>query len=293
MEKAGALSLAACVALSAILVPGARAQSLHPQDSSAPRFLNLVYQTLRPGGQASYAAIERAIAHSYAELRIPAYWVALQSLTGRPTSLSLNLFNSFDQAERAVAGIAAAMRAYPDLARRQTDLLTKISDEQTILTVRRDDIAPAAPINLAATMHLLRITTLTAAPGHDAALAAALRAACTESELAQPAGRCLVYEADAGASGPTFIVLVPLMSLADVGADIATRHGLAPTAATSVPGPSRSPPDLAKAVCSSSCSAVESQIYVVNPEQSHMPIEFAAGDPAFWTASGVKHQGLR
>jgi hypothetical protein len=159
------------------------------------------------------------------------------------------------------------------------------------LTVRRDDIVRPAPgLNLATTMRLLRVTTFTAAPGQDAALAGALRTACADSASPQAAGRCLVYEADAGVGNPTFVLLVPFMSLADVGMDIAARHGLAPAPVNSASAPRRSLPDLAQAACASACTAVESEVYVVNPDLSHMPVWFTTSDPAYWTPSIAKGQ---
>jgi hypothetical protein len=291
MQTAPRRSLAAAAALSAAVVPGAHAQPLQPHDSGAPRFLNMVHHTLRPGRAGAYHDLEHVIARAYARLQIPAYWVELQSITGRPAMLALNLFNSFDEVERAMSGIGAATAADPELKRLQEELLTNISDERSVLTVRRDDIVGRAPpLNLATTMRLLRVTTLTVAPGQDAALAGALRAACAESASPRPAGRCLVYEADAGVGNPTFVLLVPFMSLADVGMDIADRHGLASAPVNSPPGPRRSLPDLAKAACSSACTAVESEIYVVNPDLSHMPAGFTASDPAYWTPSIAKPQ---
>lgn len=228
---------------------------------SATRFLNMVAHTLRPGRDERFFGIERRIALAYARFEIPAYWISLRSITGAPTVMSLNLFDAFDQAERAIAAMGTIPTSHPTLARLQADLLTHTTDEHTVLTVRRDDIVTPAAENLA-TMRWLRITKLTALPGKDAAVADALRTACAAS------GHCIVYEADAGVSNPTFILLAPLQSLMDVGDDIAARHG--------------STTDAAKVACAAGCVAVESQIYAVNPKVSHMPPAFMAGDPLFW-----------
>jgi hypothetical protein len=283
--------VAAFVALRATLVPAAHAQTLAPRDATAPRFVNIVHQTLRPGRATAYREMLRVIARTYDRLDIPAYWVELRSMTGRPAMLSLNLFNSFDEVERAASGMGKVLAGDPELTRLQDELLTHISDEQTVLTVRRDDItAPAPASSLAATMRLLRVTTITAVPGRESNLAGALRTACAESESTQPASRCLVYEADAGVGNPTFVLLVPLASLGDVGTDIASRHGFAPTSVNSAIGPSRSLPDVAQMACASECTTIETQIYIVDPVISHVPADFATADPAYWTPPVAKPQ---
>jgi hypothetical protein len=223
------------------------------------------------------------IARTYERLQVPAYWIELQSMTGQPAMLSLNLFDSFDEVERAVHGIGAATASDTELRRLQEELLTNISAEQTVLTVLRDDITGAAPA--------IGLTTITAAPGHEAALADALRAACSDAESAR---QCLVYEADAGVSNPTFVLLTPLTSLADLGADITARHARPPTPANSGAGPGRSMPDLASAACSSAtCTSVESEIYVVNPGLSHVPVAFKAADAVYWTPPAARPQAPR
>lgn len=255
-------SLTAATTLSAALAPAVAAQPAGPPHAGPARFLNVVTHTLRPGRDARFFGIERRIALAYARFEIPAYWISLRSITGAPTVLSLNVFDSFDEAERAVAAIGTIPTSHPSLARQQAELLTHTTDEHTVLTIRRDDIVTPKAVNLA-TMRWLRITKLTALPGKDAAVADALRTACAGS------GHCIVYEADAGVSNPTFLLLAPLMSLMDVGNDMVARHA--------------SSPDVAKVACAGACIAAESQIYTVNPTVSHMPSAFMAGDPLFWT----------
>jgi len=287
-------SLAAAAALSGALAPGAHGQPARPAEAAAPRFLNMVYQTLRPGRETAYREMLGAIARAYARLEIPAYWVELRSMTGRPTMLSLNLFDSFEQADRAIAGMRTVLPRHPDLQQLQSDLLTSTTDEETVLTVRRDDLgAPSPAINLSTAMRLLRVTTVAAAPGQESALAGALRAACAALASTSPGGPCLVYEADADVGHPTFVLLTPLLSLADVESDIVGRHGLMSAPTNSAAGSSRSPADLTLAACSTACTAVESQIYVVNPELSHMPVAFTAGDPAYWTPTLAKQVAPR
>jgi len=250
-----------------------------------------VYQTLLPGHDGPYYKTERQIAREYARLEIPAYWISLRSITGRPTNVSFNLFDSFDAAERAVSGIGAAIAANPKLARLQTDLLTHISGEQTILTVRRDDIVSSADMNLPAMLRVVRLTTLTALPGHEASAADALRTACAAAASPRTAGRCLVYAVDAGVPNPAFIHLVPLASITDIGVDIAHRHGLEPTPGGGASNPGEPHPDIANTICPVGSASVESQIYIVNPGESHMPAAFTAGDPDFWLASGERRAG--
>lgn len=265
-----------------------------PPDSGPPRFVNMVYQTVRPGRGSAYQEVERVIAREYARLQIPAYWLQMQSMTGRPVMLALNLFDTFDEAQRAVSGIGAATAANPDLARQQEELLTAITDERTILTVRRGDIgAVDRTVDLATSMRVLRVTTVTVLPGQETEVAAGLRTACARLESTQPAARCLVYEAEAGVENPTFVLLAPFRSLADLGSDVAMRHGLSSTAAAGVGTPDQSASDLTKAACSSGCTAVGSEIYVVRPELSHMPVAFTARDPSYWSPPEGRGQAPR
>ena len=83
------LLLSACVGTMRAQDKGA-----DPGKGDPPKFLNMVHQELKPGRIGAYDEMETSIARIYNRENIPVFWVALESITGTPEVLYLNLYDS-------------------------------------------------------------------------------------------------------------------------------------------------------------------------------------------------------
>src|SRR5690242_13310221 len=80
----------------------AQEKSVDAGKGSPPKFLNMVHQELKPGKMGAYEEMEASIGRIYNRENIPVYWVALESITGPPEMLYLNLYDSSEEMAKAM-----------------------------------------------------------------------------------------------------------------------------------------------------------------------------------------------
>jgi hypothetical protein len=268
-------AIAAAVALCILAhVPTAAAQE-HPSSvrsaDSPPRYINVVHEALKPGRAAAYEGVLSSIRRDYERFDIAAYWVELKSLTGPDEGLALNFFESFDDAGKIAGAIGSAVVAHPELAALQDRLLEEnVSSVTNFIAERVDVMSSRADTIHFAKMRLLVVTVFHILPDHEQEFVNDAQGVVFEYDKVEGSPAWVMYAVTAGASAPSYIMLTPLNSLKDEDAAAARRE---PTALGGAAV------DLRK-----KARSAMTNIYIVNPESSHMPRDFTALDPAFWTA---------
>jgi len=242
---------------------------------SPPQYLNVVHERLKPGHGAAYDGMLSSIRESYERFNIPAYWIELKSLTGPDEILAFNFAESFGEFEKMGAGMAAGIAAHPELAGLQDRQLAENTSSVTDFIAERVDAlgSRAATINFAK-MRLLHVTVFNIRPGHEAEFAEAAKSiAAYEKVEGSPAW--VVYAVHSGAPVPCYLMLTALSSLKDED-DAAARRAPAMEAAGAAAQ------QRLQEIARSAYDSIETNIYFVNPQLSHMPRDFTAEDPAYW-----------
>jgi hypothetical protein len=257
-----------------------RAQENPPSPRSAglpPQYLNVVHERLKPGHGAAYDGMLSSIRGSYERFGIPAYWIELKSITGPDEILALNLADSFGDFEKMGAGMAASIAAHPELAGLQDRQLAENTSSVTnFIAERVDDLSfHAAGINFAK-MRLLHLTVFNIRPGHEAEFAEAAKSIAAAYEKVASSPAWVVYAVHSGAPVPSYLMLTALSSLKNEDAAAARR-----TPAMDAAGPAVQ--QRLQEIARSAYDSIETNIYFVNPQLSHMPANFTAVDPAYWT----------
>ena len=257
-----------------------RAQANSPTAHSAgspPQYLNVVHERLKPGHGAAYDGMLSSIRGSYERFNIPAYWIELKSITGPDEILALNLADSFDDFEKMGAGMAASIAAHPELAGLQDRQLAENTSSVTNFIAERVDAlgSHAATINFAK-MRLLHLTVFNIRPGHEAEFAEAAKSIAAAYEKITSSPAWVVYAVHSGAPVPSYLMLTALSSLKDEDAASARR---APAMDAAGPAVQQRLQEIER----SAYDSIETNIYFVNPQLSHMPSDFTAIDAAYWT----------
>jgi hypothetical protein len=277
--------LRASTALTAVLAfcflprPQTRAQENPPSAHSAgspPQYINVVHERLKPGRDAAYDGMLSNIRDDYERFNIPAYWIEMKSVTGPNESFSLNFGDSFGDLEKMGAGVAAGVAAHPELAGLQDRLLAENTSNVTNFVAERVDALGfrAATINFAK-MRMLQVTVFHVRPGHEGEFAEAAKSIASAYEKVAGSPAWVIYAVHSGAQVPCYLMLTTLSSLKDED-DAAARR--AP--ATEVAGPALQ--QRLQEIARSAYDSIETNIYVVNPQLSHMPRGFTAEDSAYW-----------
>ncbi len=244
---------------------------------SPPQYINVVHERLKPGRDAAYDGMLSNIRDDYERFNIPAYWIEMKSITGPDESFSLNFGDSFGDLEKIGAGMAAGVAAHPELAGLQDRLLAENTSSVTNFIAERVDALGfrAATINFAK-IRMLQVTVFHVRPGHEGEFAEAVKTMASAYEKVVGSQAWVIYAVHSGAPVPCYLMLTALSSLKDED-DAAARRAPAMEAA----GPALQ--QRLQEIARSAYDSIETNIYVVNPLLSHMPPDFTAVDPAYWT----------
>jgi hypothetical protein len=206
---------------------------------------------------------------------VPNSWIDLESVTGTPETLSFDPFDSFEEIEKAGAAWGQVFTTHPDIARLQEEIKALVTSERTVIAVRRDDLGYRVnTINLALA-HAMRVLEVRLHPGHENDFVEAFKALSAAHEKINSDTPWVVYQVNAGLPSPSFVVFVPLTALRQNDDLLARRKTL--QEAEGEEGSQR-----LQQIAREAYASTESNIYVVSPEMSHVPKEFAAENPEFW-----------
>jgi len=241
-----------------------------------PNVLVFVHQEIQPGKTSERQKRETTIARACDRLDAPSFWIDLESLTGSRESLSFDLFDSFEHIQQAHSGWKQFYAAHPDLARTKEEMDSLVVNERTIVAVRRDDLGYLAEnIDLSEARYML-VLEVRLFPGHEGDFIESLKLwsqARTKINAEVPS---VVYQATEGTSSPTFLIFLPMTELKE-NEDFLAQRANALEAAEGEGTAER-----LRQIAREAFASAESNLYAVNAELSHVPKEFAAGNPEFW-----------
>jgi heme-degrading monooxygenase HmoA len=174
------------------------------------------------------------------------------------------------------AGMAAGIASHPELAGLQDrQLAENVSNVTNFVAERVDALGSrAATINFAK-MRLLHLTVFNIRPGHEAEFAEAAKSVAAAYEKVEGSLAWVIYAVHSGAPAPSYLMLTALSSLKDEDAAAARR---APAMEAAGPVVQQRLQEIAR----SAYDSIETNIYSVNPQLSHMPNDFTALDPNYW-----------
>jgi hypothetical protein len=240
-----------------------------------PRVLLLVHQQMLPGKAAERERLEIDTARRFDELSVPITWLELEAVTGPPQALFFDPAESFGELDQAGAILANTFAAHPDLAQQQQQIEERLAGSRTVVATRSDELGfGAEKIDLAKARYL-RITVVRLQPGRQRDFAEADHIRRNSLSNAHAESAWAVYEVEAGLPSPTFLMIETVRSLQDLDKAI----GIQRKAESSFQDVERKRMD---EITRDAYVSVESNLYAIHPDMSHVPKEFAAGDPTYW-----------
>jgi hypothetical protein len=264
--------LLACASIASAQDQGSISDAAAP-----PNMLLLVRQEIKFGKAAERRKLEIASARAYDQLKVPISWIDLESLTGPPEALFFDPLDSYDQLDQLFAMYGQLLASHPDLARTQEDIEALVSGEKTFIAVRRDDLGfrpQTIDLSRARFMRLLEVRVY---PGHEADFVEAANILAQAYEKIDADTPWVVYQVNAGAPSPTFLVFLPLSALKQNDDLLNWRQDL-----RNAEGEEAS--QRLEQIAKEAFAGTETNLYVIRPEMSHVQKEFAEGDPEFWSS---------
>lgn len=250
-------------------------QASKSSPGAPPKVLLLVHQQILPGKGGERQRLEAETSRRFDELNVPITWIELEAVTGVPQALFFDPANSFEELDRAGAMLASTFESHPELGLQQQQIEERLASSKTVVAARRDELGFGVERIDLTKARYLRITVVKLRPGRERDFAEA------ENNRRSALGRAhadlawAVYEVHAGLELPTFLIVEPLRSLQAVDKGIEIRR--------------KAEQDLQEAeskrldeITREAYVSVESNLYTIHPEMSHVSKEFAAGDPGYW-----------
>jgi len=260
---AGFLVAALCAEI-AVAQTGSSATSA--SSGAPPKIGLLVHQQFLTGKAGEREQLELETCKKFEEFGIPIPWIEMESVTGSPGALFFDPANSLEEMDRAGQLLSQMYSTHPELVQLQNEIEARLASSKTIIARRRDDLGRSDGLDLSKARYW-RITVVSVRPGHESDFAEAekLRPA-SEAEMGE-----VVYEVDSGTTLPTFVVIEPLRSLGNAERKPETK------------GPTEKGRRDYEQIAREAFSMVESNLWAIHPEMSHVSRGFASGDPEFWT----------
>jgi hypothetical protein len=267
MTMARAILVAASLALGAGLVSTARAQA--GTADQAPKYLQINVEYTKPatGGDA-HDKSESAFAQAMAKVKFPIHYTAYTAITGKPRTIYLSGFASFEEMEKAhmtmEAGGAGAefdrlLAADGELLEDSKSLIFKSLPELSL-----HSIAPSAK------NRMMEATIFQIKPGH----------AKDFEELAKTA--IAVYDK----IGSSYHWGAYRLTVSDSATDIDQHFAEGPKFDAAV---SEEESKKMAALSEACIASSHREMYVANPEQSYVADDWIKADP-FWKPKGTGKQ---
>jgi hypothetical protein len=241
-----------------------------------PKLLLLVHQEFKSGKAAERRKIEVGISRACDPLEVPNDWIDLESISGRRQALFFDPFDSFEQVDIALVEWGRIFAAHPELARMQEELQALVSEERTIIAVRRDDLGYRPQSIDFSKARFMRVLEVRLNPGHESEFVDAFRTLARAYEKIKADTPWVVYQVNVGMPSPAFLVFVPMRALRQNDDLLSWRRSLREAEGEEAAG-------RMEQLARDAYKSTESNLYAVSPETSHVRKEFADGDPQFWT----------
>jgi hypothetical protein len=258
----------------ASILPG-QAQKEEKDAAAPPKIVLLMHREFQPGRGSERQKLQVATAQACDRLETPSYWLDLESLTGPREEVFFDLFDSFEELEQVDTGWRQFYATHRDLAHLQEEIEASVESERTIVAVRREDLGYKAENVDLSEMRYLRVQEVRIIPGHESDFEEAYRLLAEEFAKNKSDTPWLVYQANVGMSTPAFLIFMPMTSLAKNDDLLAAEERL-------LEAENGETERRLQEIARESYVSVESNLYEVRPEMSHVSKEWAAGNSEFW-----------
>jgi hypothetical protein len=274
----GILQLTAIVWLLLVNVSVAEAQTAAAENSptAPPKLALLGYQKFQFGKTSERQKLEIAISSACDRLEVPNSWIDLESLTGPPEALFFDPFDSFEQVNMAFSIWGQIYATHQELARLQQQLEATLASERTVIAVRRDDLGYRAMSIDLSKVRFVRVLEVRLQPGHESDFTEAFKLLSAAYEKIDSDTPWMVYQVNAGIPSPSFLIFVPMTALRQNDDLLARRKSLRDAEGEQAA-------ERMQEIAREAYASMESNLYYISAETSHVSNEFAAGDPDFWT----------
>jgi hypothetical protein len=253
-----------------------------PHLSGPPKVLTITREWVKPGKiGATHEKTESLFVQAFARAKWPTHYLGMESISGKSRALFFTGYDSFDayekdtQAQEKNDALSAAL-AHAYLA--DGELLDAFDQSAWFYS---EEQSYNAPVDLAH-IRYFEIERFQIRQGHEREWAEGVKMVKAAYAKALPDAHWAMYSSVFGIPSPTYIVITPLKSAAEIDQDFASNSKF--VAAMGEDGMKH----LAE-LSAAAIEASETNLFVINPKMSYPREEWVKADPDFWKpkASGA------
>ncbi len=263
--------------LAFVLAPALLAQS---GPMPPPPLMLFVREEVKPGHGAGHAATESAWTRALTKGKSADHYIGMSSLTGPSEAWFIMGYASYAdwEAKQSEFEKNPAMKAEVDKISQQDG--DHLNSTRTLLGTWRKDLSYGPPVEIGK-MRYFRIRTFRVKQGQGKAFEEGVKMALAGYGKSGYQASFACYEIAAGMGSPTYLILRPLKSLAELDGMAASEKAF--QEALGEDGQKA----MAK-VFTDTVNMVENQLFAFSPKLSFPAPFVVASDPGFWTVKPPK-----
>lgn len=250
--------------------PRAAAQEPPPP----PKVLQIIREDVKPGKAAAHEKIEAGWPRAFAKANWPTHYLAMTAMTGPSEAWFVVGFDSFAAWEKDTKATESDKALTAELDRLSEKDGEVISGARTLVGLFREDLSRRPNVDMSKVRYF-RVATYRVRPGHELDLEANAKIVRDAYDKIQAPFAWGIYQVNAGMPGPTYMVWVPMRSLAESDAAMAASRAL-------MDAEGEEGQKTLRKAAADAYVYVETNLFAVNPKMSYPPKEWVDKDPAFW-----------
>ena len=266
-----------CFRLAFLVAPALLAQS-GPQPP--PPLMMFFREEVKPGHGAAHAATESAWGRVLTKGKSTDHYLGMTSLTGPSEAWFIMGYGSYadwEAKQNEIDKNPALKKEIDAISQQDGDHL---ASTRSFLGTYRKDLSFGPPVEIGK-MRYFRIRTFRVKQGMGKVFEDGVKMALAAYEKSHFPASFAFYEVEAGTWSPTYVVLRPMKSLADMDAMDAGNKAF--LEALGEEGRKTMQKTFTDTV-----NGVENQLFAFNPKLSYPAPFVVASDPAFWTPKAEK-----
>ncbi len=274
--------IAALSCLGLVFAPALLAQS---GAMAPPPLMLFVREEVKPGRGAAHEATEAAWTQALIKGKSADHYLGMSSMTGPSEAwfiMGYRNYAEWESRQNEFDKSPMLKKEVQKIAQQDGDLL---SGTRTFLGAYRQDLSFGPDVEIGK-MRYFRIRIFRIKPGQNKAFEDGVKVALDAYKKSGYPASFAFYEVSAGMGSPSFVVLRPMKSLADMDvldtADKAFQEALGEEGRKTM-----------QKVFAETVNMVENQLFAINPKLSFPGPATIASDPAFWTPKPVKEPAAK
>lgn len=242
--------------------------------TSQPRLLQIYREQITTGHEAAHVITERGWPAAFARAQTPDYYLAMESMTGRPEVWYVSPWASYTAWGAAMTRDRANLDLSSELAQVAAADAAHVDGYDILEAMARPDLSHGSFPDLNK-MRFWEISVWRLRPGHDRQFAEATAAYKQVVTRAAPNARWRTYQVTSGMPGPTYIIFVSTESFGQFDAMMAEGDAAMQKATAE---------EMAgfETFFQQSVISMVSNKFRLSPSMSYVSAETKATDPAFW-----------